>query len=47
MHAIDLWYAPGGKGVRVMWYDVETKRRTRIADGVQELKETDCGDRWL
>lgn len=36
-----------GRGTEVIWCDVATGRRTRIAYGVGELKETDCGDRWL
>jgi hypothetical protein len=35
------------RGTRVMWLDVDRNERKRIAYGVEELKETDCGDRWL
>lgn len=36
-----------GKGTRVMWLDLETQKKKRIAYGVQRLKETDYKDRWL
>ncbi len=36
-----------GKGTHVMWLDVATGKQTRIGYGVRQLKETDCGDRWL
>jgi len=36
-----------GKGTQVVWLDVSTGRKTRIAYGVSYLKQTDCQDRWL
>lgn len=36
-----------GKGTHVMWLDVDTNKRTRIAYGVPGLGNTDYQDRWL
>lgn len=35
------------KGTQVVWLDLHTGRKTRIAYGVSYFKETDCEDRWL
>ncbi len=35
------------QGVSVIWYDVESQQKTVIGYGLQTLKETDCGDRWI
>jgi hypothetical protein len=35
------------KGTKVIWLDVDTEKKTRIAYGVYYFKETDCDDRWL
>ena len=35
------------QGTCVIWYDVAGGRRTRIACGPVDPKETDCDDRWL
>jgi hypothetical protein len=35
------------KGTEVMWLDVPTGKLTRLAYGVQRLRETDTDDRWL
>ncbi|MFC1635329.1 hypothetical protein ACFL5Z_10850 [Planctomycetota bacterium] len=36
-----------GKGAQVIWLDLDTGKKTRIAYGVSYFKETDCNDRWL
>ena len=38
---------PTGKGIQVIWLDVNTQKLKRIAYGVQTLKYTDCEDRWI
>jgi len=35
------------EGTQVIWLDVDTGTKTRIAYGVSYFKETDCDDRWL
>jgi len=35
------------EGTQVVWLDVGTGKKTRIAYGVSYFKETDCDDRWL
>jgi len=35
------------KGRQILWYDVARRTKTRLADDVERLKATDCGDRWL
>ena len=36
-----------GTGTQVIWLDVDTGKKTRIAYGISYFKETDCDDRWL
>ena len=36
-----------GKGTQVIWLDLASGQKTRIAYGVSYFKETDCNDRWL
>jgi len=36
-----------GRGTQVIWLDLDTSQKTRIAYGVSYFKETDSDDRWL